>query len=354
VSSDVHTVRTGVVGFSPAETALSAVQAKKARVSLRAARAPGGAAFLSTTASASYLETADGEEKDGWGLNEEQLSVAEVEAAYVRLVAGPGSGKTRILTYRIAHMINYLNVPPRSIMCVTFTKRAAQELCERLNTLLDVNVSSQLMVGTFHSVCAKILRRSTQISDYNLNRDYIIYDGNDSEQVVKRILQEALDSFYAMNASIGRECLNGDADCKNISAQNLNENVMQRSQSAIWEDLVRCKFLTENSPVRSQLLQFLECYIKMKPEQKKRRSVTSDAVQDLLRIIGTARLHNVQAFITKKNRRTLHPTSDSLNVFAFKMAEIYELELRRCNAADFDDLLYLAVQLLHKNPHILK
>jgi hypothetical protein len=116
VSSDVHTVRTGVVGFSPAETALSAVQAKKARVSLRAARAPGGAAFLSTTASASYLETADGEEKDGWGLNEEQLSVAEVEAAYVRLVAGPGSGKTRILTYRIAHMINYLNVPPRSIM----------------------------------------------------------------------------------------------------------------------------------------------------------------------------------------------------------------------------------------------
>jgi hypothetical protein len=105
-----------------------------------------------------------------------------------------------------------------------------------------------------------------------LNRDYIIYDGNDSEQVVKRILQEALDSFYAMNASIGREFLNGDADCKNISAQNLDENVMQRSQSAIWEDLVRCKFLTENAPVRSQLLQFLECYIKMKPEQKKRSS----------------------------------------------------------------------------------
>ena len=233
VSSVMHTVRGGGVFPPLPNVVFSADKSKKARVSLRAARTPGRAAFLSTIAAASYFETADFEENNGWGLNEEQRAVAEVEKANVRVVASPGSGKTRVLTHRIAHMINELNVPPRSILCVTFTKRAAQELCERLNTLLDVNVSSQLTVGTFHSVCARILRQSAQISDYNLNRNFIIYDENNSEQIVKRILEEALDSFDAMNASIGRECFTGDTDFENLSAQNLDENVTQRSQSAI-------------------------------------------------------------------------------------------------------------------------
>ena len=99
-----------------------------------------------------------------------------------------------------------------------------------------------------------------------------------------------------------------------------------------------------------KLLQFLECHIKRKPEQKK-GPVTSDAVQDLLHLIGTARLHNVEKFIARKSPRTLHPNRNSINAFAIKMSEIYELELRRCNAADFADLL---VRLLHRYPHILK
>ena len=102
-----------------------------------------------------------------------------------------------------------------------------------------------------------------------------------------------------------------------------------------------------------KLLQFLESHIKRNPEQKK-GPVTSDAVQDLLHLIGTARLHNVEKFIARKSPRTLHPNRNSINAFAIKMSEIYELELRRCNAADFADLLYLVVRLLHRYPHILK
>jgi len=95
------------------------------------------------------------------------------------------------------------------------------------------------VIGTIHSVCARILRWSTQISDYSLNSNYIIYDESNSQQVVKRILQEALDAFDVMNESIGRECFNDDADLERIPAQNLDENVTERSQIANSEDLVR-------------------------------------------------------------------------------------------------------------------
>jgi hypothetical protein len=103
------------VGVFSAEGALSAVQSKKTRVSSRAARAHGGAAFLSASAAAS-VHTADVAAKQRWGLNEEQLAAVEADAAYTRVVAGPGSGKTRVLTHRIVHMIGRLNVPPCNIL----------------------------------------------------------------------------------------------------------------------------------------------------------------------------------------------------------------------------------------------
>lgn len=341
------------MGVFSTEGALSVVQSKKTRGSSRGAVAPRGPAFPSASTTSSVQAT-DVVVKQRWGLNEEQLAAVEADAAHVRVVAGPGSGKTRVLTHRIAHMIGQFKAPPCNILCVTFTNKAAQELCERLNNLLDEDVSSQLMVGTIHSVCARILRSSPQISDYSLNGNYIIYDENNSQQVVKRILQEALDTSDVMNVSIGRECFNDDADLERIAAQNLDESVMQRSQIANCEVLSRCKFLAENAPARLALLDFLARYNKKKPEPKKRKTVPSDAVKDLLHIIRRARLHNMQAFIARKNRRDLPPTPDSLDAFAFKMAEIYELELRRSNAADFDDLMYLVARLLHNNPHILQ
>lgn len=341
------------MGVFSAESALS-------RVGSRTARAPRGAAFL-FTAAASSVQTANVSAKQRLGLNEEQLAAVEADAAYMRVVAGPGSGKTRVLTHRIVHMISKLNVPPRNILCVTFTNKAAQGLCERLNNLLNEDVSAQLMVGTIHSVCARILRWSTEISDYNLNSNYIIYNEDNSQQVVKRILRkaldtsdEAIDNSEVTDASIGRKCFNGDADLKRIYSHNLDEIVMERSQIANGEDLVRCKSLTENTSTRLELLDFLARYKKKNAKQTKRRTVPSDAVKELFDTIRRARQHNMHTFIARKNQRYLPPTPNSLDAFAFKMADIYELELRKCNAADFDDLLYLVARLLHNHSDLLK
>ena len=91
-------------------------------------------------------------------LNPQQRQAVSAPAAPVLVLAGPGSGKTRVLTYRVAYLINQLGTAPFKILAVTFTNKAAREMETRLTKLLDRSVQG-IWLGTFHSVCARILRR---------------------------------------------------------------------------------------------------------------------------------------------------------------------------------------------------
>ena len=128
-------------------------------------------------------------------LNEEQKEAVFASPSGVsRCIAGPGSGKTRVLISRILMLLGVLKEPPRSIMALTFTNKAGNEMKERLNSVLDQETVGKLTVGTFHSFCAKILR--TYGSDYLsqlakcsvIDNQFTIYDMNDSERIVKAIL----------------------------------------------------------------------------------------------------------------------------------------------------------------------
>ncbi|MBW7997581.1 MAG: AAA family ATPase [Candidatus Glassbacteria bacterium] len=107
------------------------------------------------------------------------------------VLAGAGSGKTRVLTFRIAWLVGELGVPPSDILALTFTNKAAGEMKARVENLIGQGTS--LWIGTFHSIFARILRRDAQLLGYNQN--YTIYDADDSERVVKNILKELPDSF---------------------------------------------------------------------------------------------------------------------------------------------------------------
>ena len=121
------------------------------------------------------------------GLNEPQRKACEHDAGPLLILAGPGSGKTRVITTRIAHLIESRGVQPEEILALTFTNKAAKEMRERVAGLLgDI---SGMWVSTFHAMCARILRRDIE-SLRGYTRDFTIYDTSDKRALVKAIIKE--------------------------------------------------------------------------------------------------------------------------------------------------------------------
>ena len=127
------------------------------------------------------------------GLNTPQRAAIEHQSGPLLIFAGAGSGKTRTLTHRIAYLIQEHKVSPARILAVTFTNKASKEMRSRLEVLTGPQNSSRLWMGTFHSVCAKMLRIHGEQID--ISNRFVIFDSDDSSRVMKEVLKEAdLDS----------------------------------------------------------------------------------------------------------------------------------------------------------------
>ena len=119
-------------------------------------------------------------------LNPAQRDAVEHPGGALLVLAGAGSGKTRVLTARIAHLITKLGVAPQRIFAVTFTNKAAGEMRSRIAQLLGADPRG-LWIGTFHSLSARLLRREAPLLGFGPN--FTIYDADDSEALVKRLLE---------------------------------------------------------------------------------------------------------------------------------------------------------------------
>ncbi len=121
------------------------------------------------------------------GLNEEQREAVTTAPGPTLVVAGPGSGKTSVLTRRVAYLIDQLNVAPFRIMAVTFTNKAAREMQNRISRL--VGEPQGLTIGTFHAICARILRREiSALGGYT--SDYTIYDTDDQLALIRQAMAD--------------------------------------------------------------------------------------------------------------------------------------------------------------------
>ncbi len=120
-------------------------------------------------------------------LNPAQREAVEAIKGPVLIMAGPGSGKTRVITHRVAYLVKLCGVSPHHIMAVTFTNKAAREMRERLEQLLGQAVEA-LTLGTFHAICARILRREGKT--IGLESSFVIYDEDDQLSLMKQVLEE--------------------------------------------------------------------------------------------------------------------------------------------------------------------
>ncbi len=168
------------------------------------------------------------------GLNPPQREAVTTTEGPVLVLAGPGSGKTRVLSHRVAYLLRVANAAPTSVMAVTFTNKAAQEMRERINRLLGESVPTStgwrgLTIGTFHSICARILRQ--EAAEAGIKSGYVIYDDGEQQMAAKQALRdlnidEKLYRPEAMRGAISR-------------AKNELVKPGEYQTSTYWEEIVR-------------------------------------------------------------------------------------------------------------------
>ena len=120
-------------------------------------------------------------------LNSEQQQAVRHVTGPLLILAGAGSGKTRVIAHRIAHLVAEGLAPPDGVLAVTFTNKAAEEMRTRVEALLGTNCRS-MWISTFHALCARLLRR--EAPNIGLTRDFVIYDSADQQSVIKQLLKE--------------------------------------------------------------------------------------------------------------------------------------------------------------------
>jgi len=205
-------------------------------------------------------------------LNPQQHEAVTSSARQILVLAGPGSGKTRVLTQRIAFLIYEQQANPKNILAVTFTNKAAREMRGRLERMLGKGVDA-LWLGTFHSVCARILRREAEVLPFDSN--YVIMDADDQKSIVKRILKDLNldDKLYPPNAmhAIISNAKNQLTSVSDFSARTYREEIAKRiyeryestlrgSNAVDFDDLLlwTVKLLEEHPDIRKRYSQKFE------------------------------------------------------------------------------------------------
>ncbi len=199
-------------------------------------------------------------------LNPQQYEAVTSDARQLLVLAGPGSGKTRVLTQRIAFLVHEKAVNPQAILAVTFTNKAAREMRARLERMLGGSVDA-LWLGTFHAICARILRREAAALPFDAN--FVIMDADDQQSIVKRVLKDLnIDEKLYQPASIhgiisnAKNAMQGPGDLRSRTYREeiakrvyeQYEKILRASNAVDFDDLLMwsVRLFEENSPIREK------------------------------------------------------------------------------------------------------
>ncbi|MGL5337044.1 MAG: UvrD-helicase domain-containing protein, partial [Enterovibrio sp.] len=178
------------------------------------------------------------------GLNDEQRQVVSAAPGNYLVLAGAGSGKTRVLVHRIAWLVQALHVSPYAILAVTFTNKAAAEMKQRIDALIP-NVSRSMWCGTFHGLCHRLLRMHHL--EAGLSADFQILDAEDQQRLLKRLIKAQNLDEKQWTARQAAWFINGHKDegrrPEQIQARGLTEQTWLRIYSTYQQTCDRANLL---------------------------------------------------------------------------------------------------------------
>lgn len=283
-------------------------------------------------------------------LNDRQKEAVLHDKGPLLVVAGAGSGKTRVLTTSIAYLIKEKNVNPINILAITFTNKAANEMKERIADLLNEDVS-YLWIGTFHSICARILRINIDKLGYNNN--FTIYDTNDQKTLVKEILK---DLDYKDDIS-PKEALNIISSCKNKSIspdQFIKLNTFYTKQEQyynIYKEYEKRKFEYNSLDFDDLILKTLDLFEQSEETLKYYRSKFEYVYVDEYQDTNKSQYELIKYIGKYHNNITVVGDADQ-SIYSFRGADINNiLDFEK----DFEDSKTIKLEQNYRStPNILK
>lgn len=256
------------------------------------------------------------------GLNPAQREAAECTRGPLLVLAGAGSGKTRVLTYRIAHMIADEGVRPWQVLAITFTNKAAAEMRERLEALLPYGTRG-MWVCTFHAMCVRMLREDPELVGYRPN--FTIYDDDDSRRLVKTIMADLdLDQKqFPMNAvrakiSAAKNALVGPDEMASSS------NPADRAAARVYRELDR-RLARANAMDFDDLLVKTFELLSKRPEvleryQDRFRQISVDEYQDTNHV-----QYAITNLLAARHRNLMVVGDDDQSIYSWRGADIQNI-----------------------------
>ena len=254
-------------------------------------------------------------------LNKEQKEAVFHTEGPLLLLAGAGSGKTRCLTHRIAYLIDEMGVKPWNILAITFTNKAAGEMRERVNQLVDYG-ADQVWVSTFHSMCVRILRR--HIDRIGFANEFTIYDTDDQKTVMKNICKrlDVNTKIYKERALLGaissaKDELISVREYELNAANDMNQRTYAKVYREYQETLQKNNALDFDDLIVRTVELFKSCPEILDSYQERFRYIMVDEYQDT----NTAQFELVR-LLAQKNRNLCVVGDDDQSIYKFRGANI--------------------------------
>lgn len=218
-------------------------------------------------------------------LNDKQYEAVTSTSKYLRIIAGAGSGKTRVLTYRIAYLIDTFGYYPSSILAITFTNKAAQEIRERIEKALNMG-HLRMNISTFHSFCSRILREDCKAIGYPAS--FSIIDEDDQKKIVKDIIKEneidekQLKISYCLDYIASKKAKGITPDQAIVQSQHSYASSLKAKVYKAYEDYLNKNFALDFDDLILKTIQiFEECPIILEKWQNRIRHILVDEFQDV-------------------------------------------------------------------------